>query len=742
MFRPSCITAVCVCLLVGFASSAVAQTDAEITAARERGVKFMKQAQKPDGHWEYPSHDVGITALCTVALIENGVPLEDEVVQKGLEFIKQEKNFRDLGNTYDLSLAVLALSRVGDRRDKPRIKELAARLIAGQMESGGWHYTCPHKIDVEKVLRDPNGAGKLKEGFGDNSCTQFAVLGLWVASRSGVNIDKTLERVAKRFSTTQKEDGGWAYGEEGGSGPAMTGAGLFCLAVAEAHRIREAQKGDGKAEDGAKTGSSLMQNSIFARGFDRTGKFVPGIAGGTQRYFMWSIERVGVLLGLEKIGNVEWYKVGSQGLIKEQKDTGGWGGTGPGGEGDKDGLSDTSFALLFLRKANLGSDISRLLEGESEQKFEIVGREKGKDKFNSLPDAVAAAKKGETIRINGEGPFNVGALEVKQDLTIQGGFGYAPILKFALGVDRLGIRLKPETQVMARSMFNVTAGKLTLEGLRIQMDPPASTAKPPIAWGGVMVNGTGSLRMTNCSFSESNKMGSAAVVWQTGGQLAIRNCLLSGGRAAVDITAAGPQELIVDNSVIFSNCAVKIQNDAKTKKPAEIKMNLRRSTIQVKDMIESPKVTGSILTDCALCVIQAEWVGANYLTTATDKKTRGWSGSLNLYDVKNFVGAAGKTVGLADIDAWKKFWNSDKSSAKRLAPFVGTQKVGGYNHELNTQSWVVELPPDADAALQRAPLGVNSFLSGSGVPFDQYRETFNYTDWSKGELGLTATALK
>ena len=81
-----------------------------------------------------------------------------------------------------------------------------------------------------------------KDGAGDNSNTQFAVLGLWVASRFGVPIDEGMREVGSRFVNTQNEDGGWGYTikdkEPTPSTQAMTPAGLFCLTVARATKIR------------------------------------------------------------------------------------------------------------------------------------------------------------------------------------------------------------------------------------------------------------------------------------------------------------------------------------------------------------------------------------------------------------------------------------------------------------------------------------------------------------------------
>src|SRR5438309_10693566 len=104
--RFSAIGALVLCLSGPGMSEAFAQTtDEQVAAARAKGVKFLKQQQKSDGSWSFTGHDVGITALCTIALIENGVPLNDPALQKGFEYVK--KNSDNLTNTYDLSLVIV-----------------------------------------------------------------------------------------------------------------------------------------------------------------------------------------------------------------------------------------------------------------------------------------------------------------------------------------------------------------------------------------------------------------------------------------------------------------------------------------------------------------------------------------------------------------------------------------------------------------------------------------------------------
>jgi hypothetical protein len=724
--------------LAGFAAPACAQSDEQISEARARGVKYLKERQKGDGSWEFSGHDVGITALCTIALIENGVPLNDSSVQKGYEYVK--KNSNKLKNTYDLSLVIVLFSRFGDRRDKPLIKSYAARLIAGQMESGGWHYECPGpEIDAEKILRDPSAVPRPKEGYGDNSCTQFAVLGLWVASRTGINVDRTLTKVEKRFSKNQADDGGWAYvamNQEGRapSGDSMTGAGLFCLAVAQASQIRDAVKTGKKTEGPEASGKSLLESRVFDRGLKRTGDFVKGIGPGSGRYFLWSVERVGVLLGLEKIGETDWFKRGADALLKTQKEEGGW--PTAWAEADKEGLSDTCFALLFLRKANLGSDISRLLEGEKPQKFEILGR-KPAARFDTIQEAVADAKSGETIRIESSKSYAIGHLELNKNLTIQAGFGYTPIFTFELGKNRLGIKLKPETDPAGRDMISIDGGNVTLEGIKFEFDPP--TIKGTIPWRAISLK-SGSLRMLNCEISEQNKQGMTGVVVEAPGRFIARNCMFVGGKAALEFVANDDQELLLDNSIIFGNTGVVLASDPKSKKPPEVSIEIVNSALQVKDVLQTPKFNGKLDVTSRLSVYQADWIGSSLLPSASSTKDRSWKGALNLYDVKQWAGSGGKaSPNATDYRGWRKLWaNAESDSFSRPVSFMGLRQINSYQHKCSPQDWQLDLPADADAILARARVGINTYITGPGNTFDQYRETIAYSDWIKGRLDLTA----
>jgi hypothetical protein len=79
---------------------------------------------------------------------------------------------------------------------------------------------------------------------------------------------------------------------------------------------------------------------------------------GDAYYFLFSLERVAMVYGLETIGDKNWYTWGADYLVGKQNQDGSW--TGQYAEAG----SDTCFALLFLRRANLAQDLTATLKGQ------------------------------------------------------------------------------------------------------------------------------------------------------------------------------------------------------------------------------------------------------------------------------------------------------------------------------------------------------------------------------------------
>lgn len=716
-------------LLSGSQEIARAADPAAIEEGRLKGIEYLKSKQEADGSWVYEGHKVGITALCTLALIENGVPLYDPVVDKGYKSVRRGID-GELKQTYDLTLAALLLARVGDRADKALIRTIGARLLAGQLESGGWTYTCP-TVDATS-LSSTARAPKRKAGMGDNSCTQFGVLGLWVCSRYGVPIDEAMQLVAARFVDSQNEDGGWPYNPKGtktDSTGAMTSAGLFCLTVARATKIREElQKNASTRNSSTAKGAekaTLLQDPVYAKGFTQVGYYAKGMSPGSARYFMWSIERLGVLLGLERLGDVKWFDQGATALLKAQKPDGSW-------PDSKESPADTAFAVLFLRKANLGSDISRLLEGEPEQAFCLPGRE-GLPRFSSLQEALAAAKPGEVIRIDGNGPYRCQNDLFKQDVTITAGFGYTPVLEYGVGYDSTGLRYRPEKDEIARALFTIDGGVVTLEGLRLQMDPPSGSS--PIPWKILQVNG-GQLRLLNCALSEGTKRGVVAISSKGSAGIVVKNSLLATSATAMQLDVADNQKVTIDNSVIFATKGFEISGQK------ELSIGIYASALHTVDGFVAEKFSGELSVKALHDVFKCDSLGMSFLGADGSPNGRQWTGRNNVYNVSKWVGFKGKPVVIVkDPPSFSKFFNGGEVDPSKLTiAFLNSRKPGTSVHGLNTQEW--DLSEKSELAFSAKKYGILSAITGPGGGFSRFREEIGYNQWQRGETPLSVAELE
>lgn len=242
-------------------------------------------------------------------------------------------------------------------------------------------------------------------GGDDNSNTQFAVIAVWLARKHGVPVEDALNLIGRRYLASQNpRTGGWGYnGPAPGGGnadahgsPSMHCAGLIGLATWIGRRDDARAKADPGKKDPPKgepggppknpgdpffnppakpKDAEPKKNPPRAQdAFDRAADFgLRGLgvhladsarAGGGalviksdghgqhDLYFLWSVERVGVIFGLEKIGGVNWYEAGAHSLVRAQGADGSWGAGGYGAE------VNTAFALLFLSKANLARGLN------------------------------------------------------------------------------------------------------------------------------------------------------------------------------------------------------------------------------------------------------------------------------------------------------------------------------------------------------------------------------------------------
>jgi hypothetical protein len=224
----------------------------------------------------------------------------------------------------------------------------------------------PANLRKLAALQPPQQAHKLPpRDASDNSNTQFAILGLWAASRHGLSLERSLALVSQRFRKSQAHKGGWGYQyavptADAHVTPAMTGAGLLGLAV-----------GHGLAADhSSRRGQAVhVEDPAVEKGFTVLSQAI-GMPLGHKRprgrkpvpinfYLMWSTERVGVLYERRRINGKDWYAWGAEVLLDFQNVDGSWPhGSYPGAVP----VADTCFALLFLKRANLAKDLTQKLE--------------------------------------------------------------------------------------------------------------------------------------------------------------------------------------------------------------------------------------------------------------------------------------------------------------------------------------------------------------------------------------------
>jgi hypothetical protein len=376
-----------------------------IDAAITRGVRALRNAQKADG--TYHATKLGATALVGLALVECGEAVDSRAVSRALAAVR--KAALTCNDTYSISLSILLLDRVGEPTDTPLIESLIVRLLAGQQGNGGWSYECPSvgaeelrrikaEMDGSRVLRaggdlknlPPAGkrtskdlpeavkaqlatisrAGGLARGLmpPDNSNTQFAVLALWTGRRYGIATQPALVKAYNYFHKTQGRDGGWNYHAElGGSTPTMTCAGVLALAVGHGANVEIRKEKGGKADSADVSKDANLKAGLLALGtavgapvgWDGIGPrpgAIPSLSGKGY-YYLWSLERICVALGLKTIAKKDWYHWGAELLLANQSPDGTWRGE------FSDYQADTCFALLFLKKANLTGNLSERLTG-------------------------------------------------------------------------------------------------------------------------------------------------------------------------------------------------------------------------------------------------------------------------------------------------------------------------------------------------------------------------------------------
>ncbi|MEZ0229570.1 MAG: hypothetical protein ACAI25_13150 [Planctomycetota bacterium] len=291
----------------------------------KRCVEFLVGNQAEDGTWSYPKPldeaktDVSNTQYALLgfdAAERLGISVPKGVYERVLEFflVNQEKDGPEVAAfpVPGADMSYKELKKVEkDMRDKLKgakgaderraIEEDAARKILGTTEKKGamkaraWAYSYPFT----------------REGTGEQKGGRGAARAAWMTRVTG----------------------------------AMTTAGLASLFICKAHLdgTKTLDKAKPRVDAALRDGAAWM-----AKNFSVTTN--PGPSGERSMhvlYYLYGLERAGVLLLAPKFGEHDWFEEGTAYLLKKQASDGSW---DAGNEGTVGPVCDTCFALLFLSR--------------------------------------------------------------------------------------------------------------------------------------------------------------------------------------------------------------------------------------------------------------------------------------------------------------------------------------------------------------------------------------------------------
>ncbi len=356
-----------------FAQDAGAPSQKAIDDAVRRGIEYLKTAPSPGGHLKTNCDD-----LILLTLIHAGVPEKNEVLKKYLDAVLAAP----LEHTYKVALQAMCLEELDPAQHQGRLAQCGQFLIDNQATNGQWSYGRPTdavaklpvispRKDVASETKQPKAPGVIDFGSdrpknrpsqwvvltqskttgeqGDNSNTQYASLGLRACHDSKIKIPEGVILLARKWwieSQHDPEDGadknavssggearprGWNYKhpstDERKPYHAMTAGALGAVCIYEYMLGR-----DWKKDPTARSGAAWLGAKFSVN---------------TNYYYMYGLERAGMLYGVESFGGRNWYFEGAKLLLNNQSGDGSWGKR----ENKDENTWDTCFAILFLKKA-------------------------------------------------------------------------------------------------------------------------------------------------------------------------------------------------------------------------------------------------------------------------------------------------------------------------------------------------------------------------------------------------------
>jgi hypothetical protein len=366
-------------LLLGISLFLCAQDQKAVVSQKEIDTAILKgsaylltPAPSPGGHLKGDCDD-----LILLTLIHAGVS------EKSYKDMLQRCVDRKLEHTYKVALLAMCLEELDATKYQGKIAQCAQFLVDCQASNGQWSYGSPSpavatipfddkavssddkkkKKEVREFGGDSREHKKPKNAIlikqtrtvgdkGDNSNSQYAALGLRACFDANVRVpDEVLMRARKWWETSQGADEsgakidkkavttgpgdipfiqGWNYqkaSEEGNPTHAMTAGAVGATVIYEYMLSRDWKK-----------------DNVTRAGVNWLGKH---FSINDNYYYLYALERAGMLYNTELFGGHNWYLLGARFLVDKQSPGGSWGHR----ENKEENTWDTCFAILFLKKA-------------------------------------------------------------------------------------------------------------------------------------------------------------------------------------------------------------------------------------------------------------------------------------------------------------------------------------------------------------------------------------------------------
>lgn len=322
--------------------------ESEIEKAIQDGLSWLKGASpKPPPP---PARLEDTNELVFYALLHGGVPPADPVFKAYLKAVVD----RDPDRLYNSALAAMGLAKLDRAGYQWRLVHHAQFIQDNQCENGQWAYGAPVELDAQIAaafpLKGANYGSRYPQGYrpvpgkgsgrkisivqrarvsklGDNSNAQYAALGLRACAEGDLLLDpRCLGDALRWWEGDQDRDGGWGYsrGQEDAARPTMTAGGVGSLVILR-YLLRKSWTEDPHVRRG--------NEWLDANWKTKVAKW--------QNYYLYGLERVGMLYGTDRIGSHDWFDEGGRWLLDHQESNGSW----------NRNVLETCFALLFLRRA-------------------------------------------------------------------------------------------------------------------------------------------------------------------------------------------------------------------------------------------------------------------------------------------------------------------------------------------------------------------------------------------------------